>query len=168
MRELMEQQMAVCKARVEAGEELMPHFVAWDREGTAYVIATPWGDEEEKVLTLRLLKTFFLWKGVERYVMVSEAWVVVRSPDSTDHREPRNCEDRQEVITMMGVSRKEVLACNALIATDGAVRAVAETVWNEGGTSSGRMADLLPPEGAEVPPAMVPLLERFFAGTHIG
>lgn len=28
MRELMEQQMAVCKARVEAGEELMPHFFA--------------------------------------------------------------------------------------------------------------------------------------------
>lgn len=165
MRELMEQQMAVCKARVEAGEELMPHFVAWDREGAAHVIATPWGDEEEKVRTLRMLKTFFTWKGVERYVMVSEAWVVVRSPDSTDRREPRNCEDRQEVITMMGVSRKEVLACNALIATDGAVRAVAEAVWNEPGTTSGRMADLLPPEGFTLSPAMDAALGSFFART---
>ena len=161
MRELMEQQMAVCKARVEAGEELMPHFVAWDREGTAYVIATPWGDEAEKVGTLRMLKTFFLWKGVERYVMVSEAWVVVRSPDSTDHREPRNCEDRQECITMMGVTRHETIACNALILPE---RVVSEVVWQEPGTTSGRTADLLPPEGFTPSPAMDAALGPLFAG----
>lgn len=164
MRELMEQQMAVCKARVEAGEELMPHFVAWDREGAAYVIATPWGDEEEKVLTLRLLKTFFLWKGVERYVMVSEAWVVVRSPDSTDHREPRNCEDRRECITMMGVTRSETIACNALIAGTLPERAVGEVVWQEPGATSGRMAQLLPPEGFTPSPEMEAVMSAYFAG----
>lgn len=161
MRELMEQQMAESKARVEAGEELMPHFVAWDREGTVHIIATPWSDEAEKVRTLRMLKTFFMWKGVERYIMVSEAWVVVRSPDSTDHREPRLCEDRRECITMMGVTRSETIACNARILPE---RAVAEVVWQETGTTSGRMADLLPPEGFTPSPEMDAVLGSFFAG----
>lgn len=160
MRELMEQQMAESKARVEAGEELMPHFVAWDREGMVHIIATPWGDEAEKVRTLRLLKTFFAWKGVERYITVSEAWVVVRSVDSTDHREPRNCEDRRECITMMGVTRHETIACNALTLPE---RAVAEVVWQERGTTSGRMADLLPPEGFTHSPEMDAVLGSFFA-----
>lgn len=167
MRELMEQQMAESKARVEAGEELMPHFVAWDREGTVHIIATPWSDEAEKVRTLRMLKTFFMWKGVDRYIMVSEAWVVVRSPDSTDRREPRLCEDRRECITMMGVTRSETIACNALIAGTLPERAVADVVWQEPGTTSGRMADLLPPEGFKPSPEMDAVLGSFFAGAAL-
>jgi hypothetical protein len=163
----MEEQMTSYTARVDAGEELLPHFVAWDRDGCVHMIATPWGDEAEKVRTVKMLGMFFAWKGVDRYIMVSEAWVVVRSVDSTDRREPRNCEDRRECIAMIGVTRSETIACNAMIAGTLPDRAVSEVVWQEPGTTSGRMADLLPPEGFILTPDMDALLGSMFAGMMV-
>lgn len=163
MRELMMKEMERLRAEVEGGGEVMPHFIAFGRDGVHY-IATHWGGEEEKVAVLFRLKLFFAWKQVTHYIMASEAWVVVREAGSTDRREPRLCEDRREVITLMGVSRTEVLGLNAHIARDGNVTAVEEPKWHEG-LMEGRMASLLPPEGLPPPPPHIPAaLASIFGG----
>lgn len=166
MRKLMEHEVARLRREVEDGGEVMPHFLAWGRDGQMHYIATPWGSEDEKVGVLRRLSLFFAWKGVTQYIMASEAWVVVREAGSADHREPRLCEDRREVITLMGVSHTEVLGLNAHIIRDGSVVAVEEPQWHEG-LMDGRMARLLPPPGLGAPPPhMEELLSKMFAGAQ--
>jgi len=57
--------------------ELAPmwHFVT--ESGDHFVMVTPWGDPQEKALTVGLLREFIAAKNVRRYVMVVEAWTVL-------------------------------------------------------------------------------------------
>ena len=153
IRELMTKELERCRLEVVSGGEIMPHFVAWTETNEMLYVCTPWPNEEAKVQILQMIKLLFLVKKVNAYVMTSEAWTVTRDVDTTDKRAPAECEDRKEIITMIGVQRGQSnVALSADIARDGDIVEVGEAKWSDY-TIAGRMTELLAPEGIpELPP----------------
>ncbi len=151
----MRKQMAQSVEAVERGEDLIPCFIGFNRRNEAFMIGTPWDDEEDKVRALFYVKMFFAWKEVDSYLQVSEAWTVTRELGSTDTRAPADCPERQEVIVVNGVNRAGAVGLHAKIARDGKMVACSDPEWAGNGDMTGRMTDLLPPEGMGPPPPHV-------------
>jgi len=164
MRERMRREMERCVEEVEAGGDLLPRFLGFNAGGEMFAMFTPWESEQEKAVAMHHVRLFFAWKQVVSYIMVSEAWVVTREIDDTDRRAPADCEDRAEAIIVNGVSHREQVGLHSRIARDGRLVACQPPVWQEG-SMTGRMTDLLPPEGLGAPPPHIAReIERIFAG----
>jgi hypothetical protein len=145
--------------KIAAEQEVMPTFFAFSGEGEEKrvdVIGTGWGNNNEKMNILRLLKIFFAAKGVTRYVMVSESWKACASTgdENVDRREPRLREDRQEILHYIGVEPGliEFASCDVLRDSENN-RSLSPLEFAEEGEFGGLMTELLPPEGMpKLPP----------------
>jgi len=159
--------LATAAKQVEAGEEVLAHVTAWERESNqCHVIACPWSNEQEKSYALRMITLFFLWKGVDRYIILSEAWMVTRSAEQfKEHRGPVSEEpDHQEVIVVNGVGPDGVLGAMMPIVRDGSVAAVGPVQWND--VAGGRLLQLLPPPHIKPSPAEMAALGEMFRGAQ--
>lgn len=151
MKEAMRKQMAQSTEAVERGEDLVPCFIGFNDKKEVFMMGTPWDSEEDKVRALRYVQLFFAWKQVTSYIQVSEAWTVTRELGNTDNRAPADCEDRSEVIVVNGVTRSGAMGLLSRIARDGKMVACSPPEWHES-PMTGRMTQLLPPEGIGAPP----------------
>jgi hypothetical protein len=117
--------------KIAAEEEVMPTFFAFSGEGEEKrvdVIGTGWGNNNEKINILRLLKI--------------------------DQREPRLREDRQEILHYIGVEPGliEFASCDVLRDSENN-RSLSPLEFAEEGEFGGLMTELLPPEGMpKLPP----------------
>jgi len=163
MADHMRREMVRCIEHVEAGNELIAHFIGFNPEGRMFVMVTPWQDQAEKDEALSHVEMYFAWKEVTSYVMISEAWMVERSLESNDRTQPSECADRTEAIVAHGVWHGGSLGLHSRIVRDGKMVVCDLPVWQDG-ESSGPMLSLLPPEGIGAPPPHVArMFEALFA-----
>ena len=90
----------------ETGEVLpMWHVVTGNNENA--LIATPWGDEEDKHATIFALRQLFRQMKAKRYVMITEAWVATASTEREIRQGPPPSEhpDRREVLMINAEDR---------------------------------------------------------------
>ena len=57
-----------------------PRFYAWDKVGKRYIFMAEINDDDNYSTFLIILKIFFAWLGIERYIFASEAHMVVSEP----------------------------------------------------------------------------------------
>ena len=151
MRERMRREMERCVEEVEAGGDLVPCFIGFSDKNEVFMMVTPWDSEEDKVRSLRYVQLFFAWKQVTSYIQVSEAWTVTRELGQEDSRAPADCENRSEVIVVNGLVRSGAMGLMSRIVRDGKLVACSPPEWHES-QMTGRMTQLLPPEGMGPPP----------------
>lgn len=77
---------------LERGEQVHPVFHATCGKKN-YIFMTLWGNEPEKIHTVNMLRFFFMAKGVDEYVFVSECWFtevkdIKDSPEGTLEGKP--------------------------------------------------------------------------------
>lgn len=145
---LMESTWNIAQKMLADGEqEIMPQFAA-EVDGALLLYMTPWGDEEEKSAALVFLRKEFAERGVQRYVMLSEAWAIKREGEYDNSIAPSEAPDRIEVVQVLGVDpgAGEVMSFQAEIHTDGTGRRLGEReVMEYGAGVGGRMVELLGP-----------------------
>lgn len=93
------------------GDDMIaPIIHAETLDGETFVGASVWGSDEEKDKTLRTIRQIFKARNIERYVLMSEAWMAWYNPgeivgSNWPERRPREREDRVEVINIVGADR---------------------------------------------------------------
>lgn len=89
-------------------KELTPIFLGVTAAGQDIIIASPWGDEQEKFASLKAVKQLFVDHKVVAYAQVSEIW---QSPTliaeaQANHgritRQPSEMDDREERVMLVG------------------------------------------------------------------
>lgn len=137
------------KKVIEDGGEVVPHFIAMQRDGELAYIGAPWHDDESKRRIYQILKLVFAARDVVAYVLVSETWVatVDRKDDPRINVPPRDREDRREALTCLAVAYDGVTHFAGEIERFNGVT-VKEPVSMEGETMSGNACDLLYPKDA--------------------
>ena len=133
-------------------DELMTQFIAETRDGSLQFYSTPWGNEEEKVIVLDLLRKKFAEEGVVRYVLTSEVWRVRYAADDArlkDEDRPMPSQDpqRESALMVIGVdpAAGEVLHYGASIIEGDDGRSLGERQTEQRGQMGGRMINLLGP-----------------------
>lgn len=165
LREVMQHGYETARGIVLKGDEAVTMFLAEWGDGSVAIYATPFGNEEQKQLTLRILRLLFAARQVRRYVMVGEVWTVTRSKEQMKggtYRPPSECDDRQEKLFLLGVERGHVLCAHADLGhnADGE-RTVGLLDWDGPDQIEGRMTELLPdPSWPLPPPGVAEELER--------
>jgi hypothetical protein len=145
---------------VEGGEQALPVFFAEDRDGHLRIVMCPWRDDETKDHVLTMLRILFVHWGVKKYVQLSEAWfaAVNGADDPLASVMPSKRPDRMECLMCIGVEQgKPTRSALAEIKRDTAGKAIVEEPKcdpYEPGAVAGRMAEMLPPSGLRLPPAI--------------
>jgi len=82
------------------------HAVPGDAKANHLLIATPWGDDDEKEIALDVVRDMFKEHQVQRFVCVVEAWVVKGAdPKALFAERPSQHPDRREVIRIQAEDR---------------------------------------------------------------
>lgn len=155
LRSLMQGAFDTAKSIVIKGDEVIPVFFARWEDTKVGMYMTPWTDEQSKQAMLMALKLAFAARGVDSYVSVSEAWAIKRDKgfDPEKSPSPSQCEDREEIMILTGVSHDGVIAATAKLGREGDKRTIGDLTWLPGDHQmSGRMLELLPPEGCHCAP----------------
>lgn len=175
MREFASEEMSRAIEEIESGGEIIPRFIARDVNNETYMIATPWGDEKEKLQTFSLLKIFFAYKQITQYVMISEAWAVTIKADPEKSAQqvrkeflgdmqPSEHPDREEVLVAQGISHEEQFSVRSTIKRFGDKVECTKPEFLEV-DSTGRINGILPPEDlGPPPPHLKKKLEQMFSG----
>lgn len=168
LEEMMEVAASI-EMRQYDGDEVTAKFMAQTEEGNIGVFFTPFGNEAQKVATLKFLKLAFAIQGVKRYVMVAEQW----QSAARDSREPINPPsqdpNRTERIGFLGVEHGRVVDWHCSIEETGGERRLGDLQRNPPYDKVvGRMTELLPAKDWKAPPeklrgALMQILSDAFA-----
>lgn len=152
LRESMAREIDKCRAEIEAGDEIMPHFVGVDADGKVHYLATPWPNDDAKLVMLRMVRQYFAKHAIQFYWHASEVWLVDRDDHPVDQpleAAPEFCDDRQEAVIVIGVTRLEVMQASVRITRADGKASVGEIEWVTDADPklklSGRLVELLPP-----------------------
>lgn len=144
LRALIQQEYAIAKSTIENGDEVIPHFVVQDGKGEIQAIMTPIFDKDCKAAIASFMKQYVAENDITRYVFVAEAWTIKRDKDDFKEDElPSECDDRIEIVALMGVSHQETVANMAEIERDGK-NFIVGPMNDECGDVKGMFAELLP------------------------
>lgn len=90
-------------------EELMPSWLFVDGAGKIQIFATPWGNTEEKHLTVEAMRAIMHTEQAQAYSLLTEAWMATVEGDEAkrpyDGPPPSERPDRQECVVMMAANR---------------------------------------------------------------
>jgi hypothetical protein len=90
------------------GAELMPAFVIQFKDRPPAIIATPWSNDEEKFAATEAVRmTLRLYRSqVHSYLFWSEAWMAHEDMNHPIGLQPRDREDRKEVVIVNAFNLK--------------------------------------------------------------
>lgn len=91
-------------------EELTPMWLMVDAENRVQVVATPWRDNREKHLTVRVMRLSMREQQIVAYTLLVEAWFAVASAKEMGGKEykgppPSERADRKEAVCVIGCNR---------------------------------------------------------------
>ena len=143
--QLLDMAWEMQKELVESDDEMSPsHFYCESETGDILVIAVQYGSEREKTSLLNKLTALFRQKGICRYVMVSEAWMVSREKkeEIESGPPPSECDDRVDTLVACACDRDtgEQISRQAKIERKDGARRVQE--GEPLGKAEGRMLNL--------------------------
>lgn len=138
--------------------ELLTSCMIFGGDGENIIVATPWGDPDQRSAALRLLRLLMVEKAAVRYAIWSEAWFVVGDAAKAYERERKEADEfvsmattpgRQECVFTLVVdakSKRPLFRRQAIRRdTSGLVRGLA-TIHDDldDGSFGGDLAGLLP------------------------
>lgn len=148
LKEMIEGAYEVAKKLVEEDQEkeLVPIFIEMKADGVADILATPFGDDEQKDLLAALLRAKFKADGCTCYIHVSEAWsVCYNRKEEWNGLRPSQSERRREVVIFCGedIEGKQMMGQAEILRDENNRRSLAPCKVEEMDSLGGRFGTLL-------------------------
>lgn len=152
LRELMDTALDCSRKSVADTEDMMcPMWTLLSENGEVAIVGTPFMDDgPSKDAVVAFMKKFIRDNNVIAYVFANEAWMIKRETEREvrDSLPPSQCDDREEILHLVGVSVTEgMIHCRCPILPG---RQTGEAEWHigkDGEQLSGRFVIPLEPEG---------------------
>ena len=157
LRELVEHASEFAERQFRKKGAVHPMWIALDRDGRRIVAPppVPFGDQASKDFAVAAVRTLFELTGVESYVFVSEAWIVMSAdgagldPEAARRHGVSRHPDRREAVIFTAESELGlVVGRREIVRPAGARARLGPLVLERHDRVEGRMASMLPRTGA--------------------
>lgn len=90
--------MARCVLIGEPGASLIPTYVIRYKDRPTTIVGAPWSGEEDKVMTLAMMRFMMREEKAQSYSFTSEAWMATETLSNPIGLMPSEREDKREVV----------------------------------------------------------------------
>lgn len=105
-RSVFESNCRAARRNILANGELLSAFLIYTHSNTHCAVAAPWGSDEQRTVTLKLLRILCVAHDAAAVCWINEAWTLAIDPKvDNPHIRPKDSERRQEAVVVAFLSQ---------------------------------------------------------------